>query len=249
MRPRSIISAFVAAVLTFGSAPAASAGATPSQRAAPAGVSPVSGVPGFDVSPADTGIDWGGAYAAGARFVFIPATEGSALQYPNFPSQAAGAYNAGLIIGASHFALPNTSGGAAQADYFATHGGAWSADGRTLPGTLDLEYNPYGSTCYGLSQSAMVHWISTFVNEYHAITSRWPIIYTTTDWWTACTGGSGAFGANDPLFIGGYGATPPRPPGWSTYTFWQYAMSGTFPGDQDVFNGTLDELIRFAGNS
>ena len=62
----------------------------------------------------------------------------------------------GLVRGAYHFALPDHSSGTAQAAWFATHGGAWSADNHTLPGALDIEYNPYGAACYGLSQAAMV---------------------------------------------------------------------------------------------
>jgi GH25 family lysozyme M1 (1,4-beta-N-acetylmuramidase) len=58
------------------------------------------------------------------------------------------------------------------------------------------------------------------------------------------------FAANDPLFIANYNGTPnPLPAGWGTYTFWQYADSGTFPGDQDVFNGTSDRLLALADNT
>lgn len=48
---------------------------------------------------------------------------------------------------------------ATQANYFVDHGGGWSADGRTLPGTLDIEYNPYGATRYGLTKAGMSAWI------------------------------------------------------------------------------------------
>jgi GH25 family lysozyme M1 (1,4-beta-N-acetylmuramidase) len=245
---RSVLTAVTAALLTFGSVSAASPAS-----AAPSGVpaSSVPGVPGFDISGAQADVDWNKVVADGAKFVFITATEGSGYQYPNFARLAAGARGVDLVLGAAHFAVPSASSGAVQADYFAGHGGAWSADGRTLPGTLDLEINPFGAACYGLSQSGMVSWISAFVNEYHAKTSRWPIIYTTTDWWTTCTGNSGAFAANDPLFIARPFVSPspgPLPGGWGFYTFWQWADSGTFPGGQDVFNGTVDQLIRLALN-
>ncbi|WIX93719.1 hypothetical protein [Amycolatopsis sp. DG1A-15b] len=36
------------------------------------------------------------------------------------------------------------------------------------------------------------------------------------------------------------------PAGWSAYTFYQWAKSGTFPGGQDVFAGTAAELAAFA---
>jgi hypothetical protein len=47
--------------------------------------------------------------------------------------------NVGMIRGAYHFALPNSSSGATQANYFAGNGGGWSWDGKTLPGALDIE--------------------------------------------------------------------------------------------------------------
>jgi hypothetical protein len=49
------------------------------------------------------------------------------------------------------------SSGAAHASYLASNGGAWSADGRTLPAVLDLE-----AGCHGLSQAAMRTWIADF---------------------------------------------------------------------------------------
>lgn len=96
-----------------------------------------------------------------------------------FSTQYDGATAAGLIRGAYHFAQPAESSGAAQAKYFASNGGGWSDDGITLPGALDIEYNPSGDTCFGLSASAMVDWIEDFVTTYESETGRWPVIYTT----------------------------------------------------------------------
>ena len=84
------------------------------------------------------------------------------------------------------------------------HGGGWSRDGITLPGMLDIEYNPYGATCYGLSASSMVGWIKAFVDTYHTKTGRWPMIYSTNDWWRTCTGNSAAFSSNCPLVLARY---------------------------------------------
>lgn len=58
---------------------------------------------------------------------------------PSFSSQYTGATKAGLLRGSYHFALPDQSSGAAQANYFASNGGGWSDDGITLPGALDIE--------------------------------------------------------------------------------------------------------------
>ena len=149
-----------------------------------------------------------------------------------------------MIRGAYHFATPNDSSGATQADYFVNHGGGWSKDGKTLPGVLDIEYNPYGATCYGLSQSSMVSWIKAFSDRYRSRTGRDVVIYTTTDWWSQCTGNSSAFGSTNPLWIARYASTPGTlPAGWGYYTFWQYTST---PIDKDYFNGDLTRLKALA---
>jgi GH25 family lysozyme M1 (1,4-beta-N-acetylmuramidase) len=213
----------------------------------PAAAAP--GVLGLDVSNYQPGINWNAVRSDGAQFAYVKATEGTGFINPDFASQYDGSHQAGLIRGAYHFARPDHSSGAAQASYFAANGGGWTADGQTLPGALDIEPNPHGAECYGLSQSAMVSWIASFNNTYHALTSRWPVIYTTGGWWAKCTGDYAGFANEDPLWIAGYGAAGPLPAGWSYYTFSQYATDGTLPGDQDVFNSTSSGLLRLATGS
>ncbi|KAJ3717054.1 N,O-diacetylmuramidase [Lentinula raphanica] len=210
----------------------------------------LSGPKGIDVSHFQGTIDWSSIAANGISFVFIKATEGTTFLDPNFSDNYIGATDAGLIRGGYHFAHPDSSSGATQANYFLAHGGGWSADGITLPGMLDIEYNPSGDECYGLSASAMVSWIQDFSNTYESQTGRYPIIYTTTDWWTTCTGNSAAFANDNPLFIAHYASTIGTiPAGWPFATFWQYADSGPNPGDQDVFNGDAAGLERIAKGS
>jgi GH25 family lysozyme M1 (1,4-beta-N-acetylmuramidase) len=205
---------------------------------------------GHDVSSHQKNVNWQSAKAKGARFVYIKATEGGTYRSPYFGAQYSGARNAGLLRGAYHFALPNTSSGTAQAKYFVRHGGAWRADGRTLPPALDIEYNPYDHKhkCYGLSKAGMVHWIHAFSDEVKRETGRRPVIYTTTHWWNTCTGGSRAFAANHALWLARYDASGAGslPAGWSYWTFWQYDNSGSLPGDQNLFNGSMDRLRKFA---
>jgi GH25 family lysozyme M1 (1,4-beta-N-acetylmuramidase) len=195
---------------------------------------------GLDVSDYQPSVNWGAVRADGAQFAYIKATEGTRFVNPDFASQYNESYQAGLIRGAYHFALPDLSGGAAQAGYFVAHGGGWSRDGRTLPGALDIEQNPYGRECYGLTHSALVSWIASFENTYHALTSRWPVIYTDRGFWATCTGNFRGFGG-DPLWV----ADRQTLPGWDFYTFSQYTGS-TFPGDQDTFNGSRSQLSKFA---
>jgi GH25 family lysozyme M1 (1,4-beta-N-acetylmuramidase) len=202
------------------------------------------GVPGIDVSGWQGNVDWQAHWNAGKRFAYVKATENTNYQNPYFAQQYNGSYNVGMIRGSYHFATPNTSSGAAQANYFVDHGGGWSGDGKTLPGALDMEYNPYGATCYGLSASGMVGWVKSFSDQYHARTRKWPVIYTSTSWWSQCTGNLGDFSSTNPLWVARYASSPGTLPfAWTVYTFWQYSSS---PIDQDVFNGTIDRLVVLA---
>jgi GH25 family lysozyme M1 (1,4-beta-N-acetylmuramidase) len=206
-----------------------------------------SGPKGLDVSSHQGAVNWTTVKANGAQFAYVKATEGTYYTSPDFSQQYTGSFNQRIIRGAYHFATPNTTGGATQADFFVAHGGGWSADGLTLPGLLDIEYNPYGAECYGLSQASMVSWILAFSNEYHAKTTRWPVIYTTNDWWTTCTGNKGDFSSTNPLMLACYCSTPGTMPfAWPFQTIWQFADAGTFPGDQDVFNGTTARITALA---
>ncbi|WP_430640944.1 lysozyme [Couchioplanes caeruleus] len=204
---------------------------------------------GQDVSGHQGSVNWQAQWNAGSRFAYVKATEGTSYVNPSFAQQYNGSYNVGMIRGSYHFAIPNAGGGAAQADYFVNHGGGWSRDGRTLPGALDIEYNPYGATCYGLSQASMRAWIGDFLNRYQARTGRWATIYTTTDWWRTCTGDYTGFWANSPLWLARYSSTPGTlPAGAPTWSFWQYSSTGPFAGDSNQWNGTLDRLRVLACN-
>lgn len=207
----------------------------------------VAQTPGLDVSAVNGTVDWPTVAADGAKFAYIKATDVTNYTNPDFDQQYNGAAAAGLVRGAYTLVDPGVSGGAGQADYFIAHGGGWSADGRTLPGALDIEWNPYGTACYGLSQAAMAGWLDSFVAEYHAKEGVYPVIATATSWWDECVGAAGGFGSIDPLWIvAGTGSIGTPPTGWRTYTFWHYADSGTFPGGQDYFNGTVADLQAFA---
>jgi GH25 family lysozyme M1 (1,4-beta-N-acetylmuramidase) len=204
-------------------------------------------LPGIDVSAYQGNINWG-AVKPYIDFSYAKATEGTYYTNPVFYNQYVGPYNSGIIRGAYHFAIPNNSSGHSQAKYFIHHGGGWSADGKTLPGALDIEYNPYGSECYGFTHSQMKAWITDFVNEYAYLERVYPVIYSTTDWWSTCTGNATRFHNTDPLWIANYGASGggPLPGNWGFYTFWQYSDSGNMPGDQDVFNGDHTRLKALA---
>ena len=218
--------------------------------AAAVAISPTgSGVLGMDVSGWQPIVDWDGEYSKGARFAYIKATEGDSYASPSFSNQYVGSTEAGMMRGGYHFAIPTLeSTGAEQARYFIANGGGWSADGRTLPGLLDIEYNPYsqlGDMCYDLSPAQMRAWIQSFVDEYRRVTGRYPAIYSTANWWNTCTGNSTLFNYL-PLHLASYSSTPgAMPSGWTNYDIWQYTDDGPFSGDSNVFNGTLSDLRNF----
>ncbi|WP_405611589.1 lysozyme [Streptomyces sp. NBC_00076] len=237
-RRRSALVASVAALAVGGVALAG----TPASAADPP--------KGHDVSSHQRNVDWQKARTNGARFVYVKATESHTYRNPSFDRQYNGARDVGIIRGAYHFALPDRSSGRTQAAYFVRNGGTWSADGWTLPPALDIEYNPYDKRhkCYGLSKAGMVSWIKSFSGEVKRLTGRRPVIYTTAHWWNTCTGGSRAFAANHALWVARYDSADAGalPTGWSFWTLWQYANRGGLPGDQNLFNGSLNELRKFA---
>ncbi|KAI9458608.1 glycoside hydrolase family 25 protein [Lactarius psammicola] len=182
--------------------------------------------PGVDVSHYQGSIDWNAMAANGVSFAYIKATEGTTYTDPMFSTNYIGAN------GCYHFAHPDISDGATQANFFLANGGGWSGDGITLPGAIDLE-----AGCYGLTASEMISWISDFSNTY---------LSASGSWWNQCTGGSADFGAN-PLWLADWASTMGSlPASWGSATFWQYADSGSNPGDQDLFIGDEGGLQAFA---
>jgi GH25 family lysozyme M1 (1,4-beta-N-acetylmuramidase) len=228
------------------------------QLAGPAGVARAaaainsSAIPGaeqgVDVAshqhPSNAPINWPGVAADGIQFAAVKATEGAYYRNPYALTDLAGAKAAGLSTIAYAFAIPNGNGSSAspvtQANYLLSYLGTGDA---AVPIALDIEYNPYGAECYGLSRSAMVAWIASFGQEIQAKTGRLPIIYTPPAWWKTCTGGSTSFGQT-PLWVPDYtgGAAPARPAGWAHWTSWQYTSAGTVTGIHDAGAVDLDQL-------
>lgn len=207
---------------------------------------------GVDVAsfqhPNGASINWSEVAADGIQFAAVKATEGAYYKNPYALTDLADAKAAGLSTMAYAFAIPNGNSNSpnsaspvVQADYLLSYLGANAA---TVPIMLDIENNPYGPECYGLSQSAMVTWISAFDAEVQAKTGRQPIIYGPAPWWADCTGGSAAFSQN-PLWEPYYSTTatsPVMPTGWASWAFWQYSGGSSVAGISGVNNVDLDQL-------
>lgn len=243
--PRARLAAAALAALTAGTTTLAL-----TETPATAAITAASPTKGHDVSSHQKTVNWPSAKAKGATFVYVKATESTTYRNPYFGQQYDGARKAGIIRGAYHFALPDRSSGASQAAYFVAHGGDWKADGWTLPPALDIETNPYDRKhpCYGLSKTGMANWIKAFSAEVNRETGRRPVIYTTSLWWKTCTGDNSSLASAHALWIARHGSADAGslPAGWSYWTFWQYDNSGSLPGDQNLFNGTVSQLRKFA---
>jgi len=216
---------------------------------------------GIDVAsfqhPGGAAIDWSGVAAAGYKFAFIKVTEGSYYRNPYYASDATGAQANTMFVAPYAFAIPNYSGGALQADY-ALDSANYAPDGRMLAPVLDIEYDPYAGSdgtnqCYGLTPAQMVTWISAFTTEIHRRTGQSSVIYSTSQWWNMCTGGSTKF-SSDPLWIAAPGSSPGTlPAGWANWTYWQNgtatlpAIRGSF--DVNNLSSTAVELAAPAGQS
>ncbi|MFR9674990.1 GH25 family lysozyme [Streptomyces sp. TR02-1] len=214
------------------------------------------GVQGIDVSHWQGSINWNSVRNAGIDFAWIKATEGSSYEDSQFNTNYTNAYNAGVIRGGYHFARPDVSSGTNQANFFASNGGAWSADNLTLPGVLDIEHNPYGAMCYGKSTTQMRNWISNFYNTYKSRTSRDVVIYTTASWWNTCTGNWTGMSSKSPLWVAHWttASSPTIPNGFPTWTVWQYTSTGSVAGvsgnvDRNKFNGNRSRLVALANNT
>jgi GH25 family lysozyme M1 (1,4-beta-N-acetylmuramidase) len=200
-------------------------------------------VAGFDISNSQGVPDFAAAKRNGAAFVYVKDTAGVGYVSDGFLAQFRGAKAAGLLRGAYHYARPDKSTGAAQADYLHANDGKWFTDGVTLPPALDLEATPNVDPCYGLDPARMVGWIREFSDRATTLTGHRPLIYTSTSWWQSCTRDSHAFAATHRLWLARYAPSVGSVPGgWPAQAVWQSGRTGPLPGNQDVFNGTLDQL-------
>jgi len=206
--------------------------------------------PGIDVSNFQGTVNWSEVARSGERFTFVLATDGVSFTSPTFSAQYSGAKDAGLFRGAYHFARPDEPDAPMQANRFLDVV-RYSNDGRSLPAVVDMENNPNGAQCYGLTTSQMISWIRGFLDTVRERTGRDGIIYTSRSFWQACTDNSTAF-TSYPLWLAEYGVSQPELfGGWPYYSFWQYTNTGSVPGvngnvDRDLWNGSVDGLQRLA---
>lgn len=209
---------------------------------------------GIDVSHYQGSIDWEKVAGDGIAFAFVKATEGETYKDPTYLRNAAGAAEAGLLVGAYHF-LRATSAAAAKREAQFFYQTASQASELLLPPVMDYETNPGN-----LSDASMSAVAKAFLEETERLFGMKPIFYTGNAFANHFDMSLGSY----PLWIARYNAsTPPDDAkAWSKWTFWQYSdgsSGGTLPDgsrkvagisgnvDLNEYAGTEEDLLRAYG--
>jgi GH25 family lysozyme M1 (1,4-beta-N-acetylmuramidase)/5-hydroxyisourate hydrolase-like protein (transthyretin family) len=235
------------------------------------GLGPNGRILGTDVSRFQGDIDFAKMYAAGARFVFIKASDGApnaharavAHSDPRIPAAKA----AGLLVGLYHFAqLPNTDdlniilqAANDQADVFIsrwnTHGGYSQG---TLPLVLDIEQ---ASVPKNVTDAEAIAFVKTFMDKVANATGKVPLLYSNPTFLKNHLSSDPAL-ANYPLWAANYFdvSNPGISPKvgclntvWTkegcnlNWTFWQYSQTG--PGGNFGVSSKYIDLNVFAGTA
>lgn len=198
----------------------------------------VSSTLGIDVSYYQGSIAWSSVYAAGKRFAFARISDGTTYVDSKFSTYWPAMKSAGIIRGAYQFFRPNQDA-AAQANLFLSKLGTLAST--DMPPVIDVEVTG------GMSGTAIVSGVQTWVNIVKSATGRNPIIYTSPSFWAALPSTKANL-SNCSLWIAHWGVSNPTVPSpWTTWKFWQYSATGRVSGisgdvDLDCWNGTLDSL-------
>jgi lysozyme len=210
---------------------------------------------GIDISKWDGNWDASKAKQAGATFVYIKASQATYTD-PQFLVNWQKAKDAGLLRGAYHY-LDYTMPGIDQANYFAD---LLKNDPGELTPVIDYELrrtdnNP--SAALGFLRDCLDQMIKRSELYLDATVKR-PMIYTSPGFWVEYGDQTKSeYWIQFPLWNAHWTTsnTPLVPLPWTMWQFWQFSSKG--PGeafgsedlvmDMNRFNGTLNELMEFAG--
>jgi len=201
-------------------------------------------VPGIDVSTYQSAIDWPEVRAAGIAFAFARVSDGTTAPDARFASNWRAMKSAGVLRGAYQFFRASEDPEAQAALVVSMLGAAGGLEAGDLPVVMDIE------TADGESNATVRTNMARWLDAVGRATGAAPIVYTNAA--TSPVIGP-AFG-DAALWVASWDATcPSMPAGWSAWTFWQYSSMGSIAGvpavvDLDEFDGTLDDLVSFAGS-
>jgi lysozyme len=196
-------------------------------------------VPGIDVSNHQATINWPAVSAAGYRFAFCKATEGTTFRDAYFTTNFAGLKAAGMRRGAYHYASPDDNAPEAEADFFVSVVAPQLDVGDLV--ALDMEDGT----------GNLLDWTLRWLRRVESRLGWKPLIYS-GHWFLQPHGLEGSAELSEyGLWLASWTPTMPTPPpNWFALAFWQKSASATVPGvtgvcDLTDFNGTEDRLPMY----
>jgi lysozyme len=202
----------------------------------------VSYLEGIDVSRWQRQPRWVDVKAAGIRFVFAKATQGTTVVDPQWARNRTRLRANEIPFGAYHYAEPDATPGdaVAEADHFVNTA---KLDKRNLLPVLDLERHNEQSAEF------LTEWSKAWLARVEARLGVKPLIYTTSPFWTERMADTTWFADNGyRLWIRSLNVETPAVPaanwGGHGWTLWQYAV---LPGLNGI-SGKVDRN-RFEGDT
>jgi GH25 family lysozyme M1 (1,4-beta-N-acetylmuramidase) len=211
---------------------------------------------GVDVSSYQGTPTWSSVRNTSTKlFAWAKATEGTTIADADFTYNETNGTTAKVVMGAYHFAHPETNTATAEANYFVSIAGSYIKAGN-LPPALDLEDPPSGTalTSY-FTSSALVAWVQAWMTAVQNATGVKPILYTTG----SIANYLGTSLTSYPLWTADPDGSPTATPSgtylgsWPTWTFKQYSWNVTVSGitsggvDGDSYNGDTAQFNSFIG--
>ncbi|MFO0615608.1 MAG: GH25 family lysozyme [Polyangiaceae bacterium] len=201
-------------------------------------------VQGVDVSYYQEKIDWSAVAKTNVKFAIVRVSDGEVFADPRFAANWKGAKAAGLVRGTYQFFRPSQDP-VKQADLVIDALASDPLGEGDLPVVLDVE------TSDGVSNATLRARMKKWLVRVEAATGKRPIVYTAAFMQNVVGGGFSDY----PLWVANYTSDCPLvPSGWTGWRMWQYSDHGKVSGipgsvDRDVWNGTLDDLLAFAGKA
>lgn len=210
---------------------------------------PIGKLMGIDVSAyqhlSGANINWPSVYSQNYKFAYVKATEGGKKTNRYFEEDMNAGFNAGLKMGAYHFARPDLNNPTDEVACFISITKTYLHEGYLRP-MLDVE-DPAKNIVGGWGTLAT--WIHQWMDTFESQTGIKPIIYLNHDYSTNLCSVDPTIKEYD-LWICDLDYSPPRQACWYDWSFWQYSWTGsvsgiTGPVDMDYFNGDISKLNLF----
>ena len=206
-------------------------------------------IEGIDVSRHQKGLNWGAVVEAGHRFAIVKATEGVDYLDPLFYEHVERAREAGLVVGAYHFARPSSRKGPVSVETASEDARAEAECFVHAIRCADVELQPWLDfeeySDNGPRENAV--WIRTFVSVIEDSLDVSPGIYTGRNIWRYELGNTGEFD-HLPLWLAAYSKRKRVPDARGRVPdLWQWSGGGSFAYGPKI-DGRVVDLNRYTGS-